>query len=915
MPTRTESIAAFLKAYAPSDLAALYTYAMECQVNVAQDQGTPIAGEYQGRKYRAYTDGIQTWKPFRIPFNAAVNPTYEDKKMSYNLDEHAEGIGMTGWDWQKRLSRWVAFDFDAITGHKESHRMKVDETNLEQIKEQASQIPWVTVRKSAGGRGLHLYVFFEPCVLTQNHNEHAALARAVLGKMSALAKFDFESKVDICGGNMWVWHRKIKGNDGLALIKKGEPLKEIPPNWKDHVKVITGHKKKNIPKFINPDSETESEQERFFLELTGQNTRIDLDEEHNKLVKWLEENNKQAWWDSDHHMLVTHTADLKDAHTQLSLKGIFETQAKGTESGHDHNCFAFPIRNGGWAIRRYSMGAVEAPSWDQDGRGWTRCFYNVPPDLWSVSRAKGGIESPTGGFVFNEAEQAVEAARVLGAKVQEIPHGLRSQRSTLKPHKDGRLIVEIEGDKGRVADKDMGDWLHNKGKWQKIFNINTKSPVTETDTSTYDDLVRHILTGTGEDYGWALRSTNGEWSFQPLKNVQLALESMNISGKDIKSILGTAVLKSWKLVNKPFQAEYPGDREWNLYAAQFRYTPSQSENLHHPTWNSILNHVGHGLNDAVLNSSWCKINGIQTGGDYLKLWVASMFKEPQQPLPYLFLYSTEQVTGKSTFHEALSLLMTRGFARADAALINQQAFNDELKNAVLCAVEEINLRKNKDANNRIKDWVTATHLPIHPKGGTPYHIPNTTHWIQTANEPDFCPIFPGDTRITMIYVPPLDPLEMKPKKELFPKLEAEASDFLASVLRLEIPPSNDRLNIPMLATATKMEVAQSNETPLQTFIRERCFYVPGEMIIYSEFYEVFARENPEEVEYWTKKRVGKELPSQYPKARRSSDGQFCIGNLSFKPPNLEFKPKPKLISWTNSEKGYSLLVPEDHDKR
>lgn len=914
MPNRTESIKLFLEKFAQADLADLYTPAMECQVNVAQDNGTRITGEFMGKAWHGWTDGVETWKPFRIPWNAATHPEYEDSKMNYDLSRHAEGIGMTGWDWQKRLSRWVAFDFDAIAGHKNAHQKKVTEVDLEEVKRLACEIPWVTVRRSASGKGLHLYVFFNPCVLTQNHNEHAALARAVLGQMSAQAKYDFDSKVDICGGNMWVWHRKSKGTNGFELIKRGGFLSEIPPTWRDHVKVITGHRKKNIPKFIRMDEETpESEFEKMFLELTGQNSRVPLDDEHKRLINWLQENGKQAWWDTDHHMLVTHTFDLQQAHEALRFMGIFETLAKGSESGHDHNCFAFPLRNGGWSIRRYSMGASEAPSWDQDGRGWTRCFYNVPPDLTTAARSKGGIESPSGGFVFSEAEQAQAAATLIGAAVPSLPSGLRAQRATLKPHKDGRVVFEIEGDKAAVAAEHMGGWLHDKGKWKRLFNVSFRDKTNEAEITGYDEMIRHILTSSEEEYGWAIRDLNGKWTFQPMKHVATALESMGVGQKDLKVILGNAIMKSWHLVNKPFQSEYPGDREWNLHAAQLRFTPSQKDTLHHPSWNKILEHCGKNLNPAVESNAWCKANGVLSGAEYLKIWIASLFKEPQQPLPYLFFYGNEDC-GKSIFHESLSLLMTRGYARADAALVNQQGFNDELKSAILCVVEEINLQKHKDANNRIKDWVTATHLPIHPKGKTPYHIPNTTHWVQVANKAEFCPVLPGDTRITMIWVDDLDPGEMIPKREIMLRLEAEGPDFLASVLRLEIPPSNSRLNIPMLATAAKMEVAQGNETPLQTFLREVCHYAPGEMIPLADLYDRFTKHNPDpsELAYWTKHRVSREMPHTFPRGRDPKSGTHCIGNISFEPPE-EGKTKIKLVAYTPPGQNYTVLKPENNN--
>lgn len=171
--------------------------------------------------------------------------------------------------------------------------------------------------------------------------------------------------------------------------------------------------------------------------------------------------------------------------------------------------------------------------------------------------------------------------------------------------------------------------------------------------------------------------------------------------------------KPWTLVIRPFQPEYPGDRQWNRKAPQFVYPPStDSDNLSFPHWNLIFNHIGEGLNHAVSRNEWCRSNGIKTGADYLKCWVASVFQFPLEPLPYLFLYSEEQSTGKSIFHEALELLVSCGVVRADNALINPTGFNAELENAVICVVEETNLRANRDAKNRIKDlgdWPISFH--------------------------------------------------------------------------------------------------------------------------------------------------------------------------------------------------------------
>ena len=51
--------------------------------------------------------------------------------------------------------------------------------------------------------------------------------------------------------------------------------------------------------------------------------------------------------------------------------------------------------------------------------------------------------------------------------------------------------------------------------------------------------------------------------------------------------------------------------------------------------------------------------------------------------------------------------MTNGVARADSALINPSGFNGELEGSVLCVIEETDLRTNRQAQERIKDWVTS----------------------------------------------------------------------------------------------------------------------------------------------------------------------------------------------------------------
>jgi len=878
MLTKRDAIANFLKACTHADLAALYTHDMEVQVNVAQDNGERIDGEYKGKMWHGWTDGISTWKSFRIPFAAMSNPHYEDSKMGFDLAKHADGVGMTGWDWKAKVSRWVAYDFDALIG--DQHKgTGLSPDDLNKVHEAVRTVPWVTVRKSTSGNGLHLYVHLDPVVETSNHNEHAALSRAILGVLSAVTGFNFENKVDICGGNMWVWHRKMLGTEGLTIIKEGSPFSDVPSNWRDHVNVITGRQRRPLPQEIVENPGEVSDIDRLFAELTGQHVKETLDDDHKRLIDFLREHDCMWWWDQDANMLVTHTFHLKEAHEALKLKGTYKTVSTGRERGHDHNCFLYPLRKGGWVVRRFQPGVNEHESWDQDGSGWTRCYINVDPDLPIAARSHEGIEHPSGGYVFTHAADGQKAAKALGASM-ELPDFMLGRRTKLKQHKDGRLIAEIEKQPEDPVDK-MRGWLPEAKTWKRIFGVNS-SDIRDEEVGDFDDLVRHIVNERNEDAGWTIKAA-GKWTQEPLTHVKLVLKGIGLNDRDCNSVLGGNITKRWTIVNKPFQPEYPGDRQWNRDSCQLRYHPNKGENRAYPTWMKMLRHVGADLDTYIEDNAWCRENGILTGADYLKCWIASVFQAPEEPLPYLFMYGPE-ASGKSMFHEALCLLVsTSGYQIAGQALLSQQGFNNELKNAVLCVVEETDLAaKSKTAYNRIKDWVTSPLISIHPKGGTPFLSVNTTHWVHCTNNREYCPIFPGDTRITVIYVDTIPKDDWEGKTSLIRKFIKEAPDFLGEIMSLEIPTSPDRLNIPTIQTGDKTSAQQQNMSSLDSFIDEQCFHVPGELIKFSDFHASFVKWlDPSESMSWTKVATGKALPRRFCKGRNKSDGQFYIGNIAW----------------------------------
>ena len=871
MVNRRIAVGNFLAVKARPDIAIMWTEEMEVQVNVAQDGGDRVEGIFQGRKWTAWTDGHQTWKSFRIPFNANTKPHYTDIDIKFNLDEHCEGIGMTGWNWVKKQSQWVAYDFDAIVGHSEKHEATLSEAQIEEVTKAACEIPWVTVRKSTSGNGLHLYVLVDR-VATVNHTEHAALARSILSKMSATTGFDFNAKVDACGANIWVWHRRQTA-EGYEIIKQGSVLTDIPINWRDHIAVTKGQSTRTAPGFVG-EKDLGS-----FDQLCGSMARVPLDEQHKALFEYLDSVSAMWWFNQDHHMMVCHTYDLLKAHESLGMRGIYTTNSTGARQGVDQNAYGFPLRNGAWVIRRHIQGVAETNTWDQDNSGWTRCYLNRDPDLAVACKTYGGLENAKGQYVFDKAEMAVQAAEAMGIHM-DVPQWALHRRTTIQKRRDGKLIIEMVRETNDISiEMGAAGFIEERNHWQTVSGLVPTS--YEQELGNFDDVIRHLSSASGFDAGWVFQA-DAKWKIEPLAHLKMVLKSLGNTAKESDLILGQAVIKAWNLVNHPFKAEYPGDRVWNRDSAQFALTPTLDlDDLKFNTWLKLLDHCGKALDISVKDNSWCSDNGITTGGDYLKLWVASIFQFPFEPLPYLFMYG-DQSTGKSSFHEALNLLIKTGLIRADTALINPSGFNGELAGAVLCVVEETDLRQNRSqAYNRIKDWTTGQTISIHVKGATPYMAANSTHWVQCSNEIEQCPVFPGDTRITMIHV--AAPEVFIAKRDLMAMLAAEAADFLAHVMSVEIPNINDRLKIPILLTEDKIEAEKANQNEVERFIEESCFIVSGEMILLAEFYTRFYDWlDPLQRPKWTKRRMGQFLPNPIVKGRYAKEqGRHYVANVCF----------------------------------
>ncbi len=112
-------------------------------------------------------------------------------------------------------------------------------------------------------------------------------------------------------------------------------------------------------------------------------TEVKLSKKHWELINDLTERGC-AEWDAENGRLQSHTAAVKKAHSELQLKGEFETLASGKDLPRDRNCFLYPIEKGGWLVCRYKGGkggppVKEADTWLESKAGSTYCLLNMAP--------------------------------------------------------------------------------------------------------------------------------------------------------------------------------------------------------------------------------------------------------------------------------------------------------------------------------------------------------------------------------------------------------------------------------------------------------------------------------------------------------------------------------------------------------
>jgi hypothetical protein len=543
-------------------------------------------------------------------------------------------------------------------------------------------------------------------------------------------------------------------------------------------------------------------------------------------MEWFRRENKQAWWDRENWLFVCHTSDLALAHKALQLRGAFETIATG-KAGYDHNCFMYPMPDGVWAVYRYGLNVQEAPMWYRSPSGLMSTYFNRYPVFKEAMRYLGITRA--GGSYTLDAKQLRKLSDLYQVDIT-IPWDDRTYKVKKQQGEVPAVTVKKENDDPRPD-----GWVeHNNNKW--LISLDAQEPM-RINGQAMGDSIRAVSTSSGiKFFKWdQLRRT---WDSFSRQNCVDYCASIGMSDGDAKSYIGSLISNCWDLTAIPFAPEYPGGRMWNKDRAMFSVKPSRDASGYFPTWDRMFNHIGKNLTTYVEENPWCNDHGIKTGGELLKCWLSVVVQRPKQMLPYLFIYSYEQETGKSTFHEQIGTLFQSGVVEGNVAFAKSD-FNAELEGRVLCFLEELNLGTNKGAYEKIKKLTAAKSLQIHRKGFTPYDSSNFLHFIHCANDLDFAPLEVGDKRCIVIKVDALRESEYIQKIEFESRLAEEASDFLAYLLARPLPTPYKRFFIPIVSTFERESLLDSRKPNADDFFTSELVHADGHSVNMDDVFEKY----------------------------------------------------------------------------
>jgi len=265
------------------------------------------------------------------PYNIRLDSReVADKSIGYPLVIGCQNFGMTGWDWLNRRTKWVLVaDFDvADDGKKTPRTVTVEE--MDRIIALLSRIPWLTLKRSKGGRGVHAFARFSEPLPADDRGAHQRIANSVREFVEQTIGEPLPA--DKTGSVAYVWTRHPKP-DAFAIINEAT---------------------ETLANFAAPQA----------VDHNDEFAAVELTQRHRTDLAILAKSPCPPQHVPDRGCYRVHTCTLK------AIDPMFVTVSAGTDPQHP-NAFLFPRADGSWRCCRYS-GAKEHSSWHHEGdKTWT----------------------------------------------------------------------------------------------------------------------------------------------------------------------------------------------------------------------------------------------------------------------------------------------------------------------------------------------------------------------------------------------------------------------------------------------------------------------------------------------------------------------------------------------------------------
>jgi hypothetical protein len=280
------------------------------------------------------------------------------------------------------------------------------------------------VRRSSGGKGLHVFPRFTQAVDVSCRAQASALAQAVLTLASREVNFDFKAVKDCAGSNFWIFKVDAAPN-AYEVIKEATAAldpNDLPPGWRD-AKEASKRKIQFAP------------------------STIKLSSEHLEIEKQLQALNYSMIYVAELGCYHIHTHALQEAHHKYGYRGYFATVSNGTDPGQP-NGFMFPLPGGGFLVKRFGN-AKEDASWFAGPTG-QYAFLNVEVPFDKAVQHFSANKT-TKGYAFDRSNLDLMLKSV-GVGL-EVPDAFEGRTFFLKLAKlDVQITVEKQESDGPISD-------------------------------------------------------------------------------------------------------------------------------------------------------------------------------------------------------------------------------------------------------------------------------------------------------------------------------------------------------------------------------------------------------------------------------------------------------------------------------